>query len=155
MFLGSRSISQRPFLFRAAAPSWSGSALISSGPSFCQGFPFPALSFAYSILPWSYCRSYCGRTVSFCNTIPLLSSSSRRFLGINSVDGARFTLTFQSSRLLPLMSNPRTPSVISFSIPKAGVAKRSKKTILLSDKPFAISIIYDTLSIETVKYTRY
>ena len=49
------------------------------------------------------------------------------------------------------MSDFYASSVIRSSIPKAGVAKRSKKTPLLSDKPFMISIIYDTLGVKMVK----
>ena len=53
------------------------------------------------------------------------------------------------------MSNSYTSLVILSSVPKTGVVKRSKKTPLLSDKPFTISIIYNTLNIEMVKYTYY
>src|SRR2546430_2611389 len=75
--------------------------------------------------------------------------------GINSVDNAQSILTFQSLRLLPHMLNIRTSPAIHSSVPKAGVVRRNKKTPLLSDKPFTISIIYDVLGIEMVKYTRY
>ena len=45
----------------------------------------------------------------------------------------------------------RSPSVILSSVPKAGVVKWGKKASLLSDKPFAISIVYDVFRVEMVK----